>query len=669
MSRSILTGTTALPRAHTARSALRWRADLYALLALALLGIGSMLLAYQRATVMRLDVGTSYAAPYLNDFFKPEQNDQFDYAYSGAESEIRLPGIGAGVHTLLLRVSGWRPEQPEPALLQVYEGQRLLGSFHLADQTQVAPETYRLALHTTSGNALLRLTTSTFTPSAADQRPLGVLVDWVELHSHGVAPEAGQLLHVLLIGLLAYTLARQLGARPLVAFAIALVAVVGVAWLLADQRLWWTIFTRRLWGLLLGICLAVPLLERALPWLWRVGGVAFSARQTRWLIGILAVAAVWKIGGVLYPQIIVYDQRYHVPRTEMVLAGDFLKLLVPSDVTALSVTVGFEGGHLPYSPLWYLLAAPWGLFGGDLGIASNALNGVVDVSRSILIAYLALRLFENPLAALWAAGVYHLFEMPYYLISWGNWPTQLGLWGGLFFICVIAATAERASDRRTLALLGLGALVAIGTYTVMGVIAFAMVAMMAAFEWLRRTPFGAQRGWALLLALLIGEAIAFGLYHIWYVPVIWAETVPALVRRVTEPTPEMHGEPRPAFFEMIKISWDYTLNHMSWPAMLLIPVGGYLAFRQAKRGRLIMLAWLAALVVFSIVDAAIVAMIFKHIFFTLPLFALFLGVLFAALWHSPRLAARLVPVGVCLYLASFVAERWWFYIMEKRHSP
>lgn len=692
MSRTTVTSTIPIVRAQPTSTLMRWRADALAVLVLVVLCVGGVLLVYQQPTSMRIDLGTSYATPYINNFFAPEQNEEFNYAYTGAASEIRLTGIGAGTHTLLLRVSGWRPMQPEPALLQVFEGERLLGSFRLADQTQVAPGTYRLALSTISGDAVLRLETTTFSPGGTDTRPLGVLVDWVEVRSERVAPDMSQLLNVLLIALFSYTLLRRLGARPLVAFVVALAAAATITWLLADQRLWWTIFTRRLWGLLLGINIGVLVLERTLPWLWRVGGVVFSTRQTRILISILAVAALWKLGGVLYPHIIVYDQRYHVPRTEMVLAGQFMKLLVPSDVTALSVTVGFEGGHLPYSPLWYLLTAPFGFFGINLGLASNALNGVIDVSRSILIAYLALRLFENPVAALWAAGVYHLFEMPYYLLSWGNWPTQLGLWGGLLFICIIAATTERVSDRRTLVLLSVGALIAMLTYTVLGVITFAMVAMLAAFEWLRRTPYGTQRARTLLLALVIGEAVAFLLYHIWYVPVIWADTVPALVKRLTEPTPELHGAPRPELLDMLKINWDYTLNHLGGPlrsaadqtwlfarmpdllhltlsflVMALLPIGGYLAFRQAKRGHFIMVAWLAALVVFSIFDWAVAEMIFKHIFFTLPLFALFLGVLFAKLWNSPQWFMRIVPIGVCLYLATFVADRWWFYIMVKRH--
>ena len=347
----------------------------------------------------------------------------------------------------------------------------------------------------------------------------------------------------------------------------------------------------------------------------------------------------------------------------MLLSGEFLKLLVPSDVTALNTTVGLEGGHLPYSPLWYILVAPFGLLGADLGVASNALNGVVDVSRSIMICFLALRLFERPAAALWAAGIYHLFEMPYYLISWGNWPTQLGLWGGLLLICAVAATIEHTNQRRALVLLTAAALVSILTYTVLGVITFTMIGMLAVLELLRRTRPGAVRARTLVLGLIIAEVCAFVAYHVWYAPTMFAETLPAIIDGIRNPSQELHGAARPTPLGMIQINWDYTVNHMTWPLVALLPIGAFLVFRQAKRGQLLMVAWLLTLAVFTIFDFAV----FKHIFFTLPLFALFIGVLFGALWVQPRWYAKLVPIGVSLLLASFIVERWWFYIMVKRH--
>ncbi len=658
---------------------------------LAVFCIASVIFAYSIPATNRVDVGTTYAAPYLRGFFAPEQNATFNYAYTGRVSEFRFDGAGSGPHTLLMRISGWRPEGVEPARLRIFAGEQLIHDHRFASPEDRGIRTYRIPVQSPGGDLRLRFETNTFWPEG-DQRALGVPIDWIEVQSPGGMPAPGQLGFVLALALLGLLLLLQLGASPLRALLVCVPVVLVLAAMLALHRIWWTDAIPRLAGILLGVNLAILVLHRLLPWVWTVGQVAFTPRHTRILLGIVAVAALWKLGGVLYPHIIVYDQRYHVPRTELVLNGQILKLLLPSDVTALSVTVGFEGGHLPYSPLWYLLVAPFGLAGVDLGIASNALNAAIDVSRSILIAYLAMRLFERAPVALWAAGMYHLLEMPYYLLSWGNWPTQLGLWGGLFFLCVIAGTIQRAGERRALVVLGAGAVVSMLTYTVLGVITFATVALLAMLELLRRNVAGNLRARALVLALLIGEGVAFLLYHIWYVPVILADTVPALTKRLTEPTAQLHGAPRPGFWAMQQINWNYTLNHIGGPlsdsiedawSILLIPswlhlfcsvvvmalliAGGVLAFRQAVRGHRLMAAWLLALVGFSVFDWAVAEMIFKHIFFTLPLFAIFFGVAFDTLWRARFRLARLIPLGTCLYLLAFVADRWWFYIMVKRH--
>jgi hypothetical protein len=660
--------TRSLPalQARPARLAIRWQTDFLALAALAIISVLCVYIAYWLPTTSRIDVGSSYAQLYLRGFFPVEKNADFNYAFTSDQAELRLPGLGRGVHQLDLHLSGWRPDAQEPAKLTVYDGSRLLGVFTLADQTQFLPKTYTLLVPSESGDVTLRLLNSTFTPNG-DRRQLGIVVDWVKVHSRAIDPGLGQLVSIVLAALLLFVLLRQLAVQNGLA-ALATVAVLcGLTWMLANERLWWTIYTQRLWGLLLGVNIVVPLLGLLLGWLWRRGNVVMSARNTVWLLRILALAAVVKIGGVIYPHIIVYDQRYHVPRTQMVLNGEVIRLLTPSDVTALSVTVGLEGGHFPYSPLWYLITAPFGAVGLDLVIVSNVLNAAIDVSRSILIAYIVLRLFQSQRAALIAAGVYHLFEMPYYLLSWGNWPTQLGLWGGLVLIAVIAATFERPWQRATLIAVTLAAVLSMLTYTVLGIVTFTMVGMLAILEWMHRSRPGKLRGRTLVAGLVLAELVAFVLYHIWYVPTIWADTVPAITKALTAQEREWHGAPRPSFLGALDINWDYSLNHLTWAVIGLLPLGAVLAWFQMKQGRSIIIAWLFTLVFYSVFDWVVAEMIFKHIFFLLPLFAIFIGLVFSALWSRQAWALRIIPIALCLYLASFVAERWWFYIMVKRH--
>jgi len=641
------------------------RGDIGAAGALLLLALLAGLLAYQSAPVSRLDIGTTYAEPYLTRFYAPENNSQFDYAFSTDGSEIRIPGVGRGLHRLRLRASGYRGPDSAPPTLTLHSGDRQIGSIPMRAQ----PAVYHLLAPSADGDLTLRWNSPTFSPSRDDPRKLGVAADWLELTplERGAAP--GQLLILALLAPLAYALLRRLEVGPGAALGLAAAAALALAGLLATERIWWTNYTPRLLGLLAGLHLALWPLQGLTRWLWRRGGAAFSERDSVLLWRIMLLAALVKIGGVIHPQIIVFDQRWHVPRTMMVLDGRVMELLAPSRVTLLGGTVGLEGGHFPYSPLWYLITAPFGWLGLDLGIASNALNAALDVSRSLLIAYIALRLFSSRRAALWSAGLYHLLGMPYYLLSWGNWPTQLGLWGGLVLLAAVVSTFERPATRRTLALLTGAALLAILSYTVLGVVSCTAVGTLAILEWLRRRdPQAPLRGRALLGALLLAEALAFAVYHVWYVPTLLAQTLPAITHAMTAEQRELNGLPKPNLLGDLGVNGGYALNHLTWLALGLLPPGALLAWRRTHAsGRMLLLAWLLTLAVFSLFSWAVADMIFKHIFFMLPLAAMLGGLTLSALWARPGRAARIVPAGLLLYLAAFCAERWYFYIMIKRH--
>jgi hypothetical protein len=642
-----------------------WRADLPALLLLLLLGAAAAILAYRVPAASRLDVGTLYAAPYLRGFTNPEQNAIYTYAFSTDRSELRLPGVGAGAHLLSMRLSEWRPDVTEPTQVTLHDGQRLLGTFTLSPQ---APMIYHLLVPSENGDLTLRWSGTVSVPGGDDSRRLGVAVDWVE--TQPLQPYAAplQVLNLLAIALLAYILLRRLALRPPGALALAAAPALALAVLLATERIWWTIYTPRLSALLLGLNLSLWPLQALARWAWRRGGVALTPANEIWLWRILMLAALVKIGGVIHPQIIVFDERWHVPRTQLVLDGRLMELIVPSRVTLLGETVGLDGGHFPYSPLWYLVTAPFGWLGADLGIASNVLNAALDVSRSLLIIYIAMRMFGSQRAALAAGGIYHLLPMPYFLLSWGNWPTQLGLWGALLLIAVVVATFERPGERATLALLVAAALIAMLTYTVVGIVSFTMIGTLAMLEWLRRSnQLGRLRTRTLLGALVAAEVVAFLLYHIWYVPTILADTLPALARAITGHQRELHGTPEAGLIDDLVVNWNYARNHLTWAVIPLVPLGAILAWRRASRARLLLVAWALVLVIFSLFSWAVADMIFKHIFFVLPLIAICAGLVHAALWSRRGRATRLVPIVMLLYLAAVCAERWYDYIMIKRH--
>jgi hypothetical protein len=635
----------------------RWRHDLFRVIGLAILGI---LCAGLSAVVLptgRIDIGTTYALPYISGFHGLERNQQFSYAFTKEQATVAFPGIGANWTVVAMRASGYRPDGVPPAEVTITADR--LDPVTIRLRRQVAR--YYVLLPPGDDYLRLHFTSSTFsTPS--DPRELGFAIDWVRAYQLVYGWPWQQSVHLALIGVLGYWLMRRLAVTPMPAVVITTVALVVLAGLLATFPLEWAIFTPMLWWLFVGLHVVLGPLRALTRFAFVRGGETLPQWYETWLWRIVVCAAIIKIGGVIYPQTIVYDERWHVPRTQMVLDGRFMELVIPSRVTLLGDTVGFEGGHFPYSPLWYLITAPFGLIGIDLGLASNVLNTALDVSRSLLIAYITLRLFGQPGIAVAAAGCYHLLLMPYFLISWGNWPTQLGLWGTLVLIAVVLAYHDDPTDRWTVWGLAAAATLAILTYTVVGIMAFTMMGIYAIAELIRRESLAVQRGRSVILGLVIAEGVAFVIYHMWYVPTIVTETLPAITsaldRRIARANPL--PLPTPA------IDAAFILNHLTWPGIFLIVGGAVLAWLSAKRAHALLLAWWSILILYSLVNWTIADMILKHVFFMLPLAAICMALALNWLWKQ-SVPGRIVAGLSLAYLALSVAARWYHFIMEKRH--
>ncbi|WP_298402633.1 hypothetical protein [uncultured Chloroflexus sp.] len=633
------------------------RPDRFVALGLAILGIVCAGLASLLPPAGRLDIGTTYAQPYIDGFYGLERNRQFSYSFTKTKASVSFPGIGSNWTTVVLRANGYRPDGAPPAELVI--ATETLQPVQVILRSDTAR--YYLLVPPGDDNLRLQLTSSTFS-TATDPRQLGVAIDWIEAYQLEYGWPFWQAVHFTLIGVLGYWLARRVAVAPLPAAALVSTVLITLGGLLAVYRIWWAIFTPVLWGLLAGLHLALGPLRAFTRFAFARGGETLPPPYETWIWRIVLLAALIKIGGVIYPQTIVYDERWHVPRTQMVLDGRFIELVVPSRVTLLGDTVGFEGGHFPYSPLWYLITAPFGLVGIDLGLASNVLNTALDVSRSLLIAYIALRLFGRPVIAVVAAGCYHLLLMPYFLISWGNWPTQLGLWGALVLIAVVLAYYDHPTDRRALWGVAAAAALAILTYTVVGIMAFTMMGIYALIELIRRESHTTQRGRLTLIGLVIAEAAAFLIYHIWYVPVVVAETVPviasALARRASRA--EALPLPTPA------IDGAFMLNHLTWVGIGLILGGAVLAWFTARRAHSLLISWWAILILYSLVNWTIADMILKHVFFMLPLAAICMALALDWLWKQGIMGRAVTGLSL-LYLVMSVAVRWYHFIMEKRH--
>lgn len=632
-------------------------ADIWLLISVMCIGIACAGISSLVLPMGWLDIGTTYAQPYLEGFHGLERNPQFSYSFTKENATVTFPGIGSGWTTLVLRASGYRPEGFPPAELFLATSETEPIRLQLRSDTAH----YYLLLPPGDDDLRIQLTSTTFT-TPTDPRQLGVVIDWIAAYQLAYGWPFWQALYMALIGGLGYWLLRRVAVERQPATIITLAALITLGGLLASFRIWWAIFTPMLVGLLVGLHLCLGPLRAFTRFAFARGGETLPQWHETWLWRIVVLAALIKIGGVIYPQTIVYDERWHVPRTQLVLDGRFLELVVPSRVTLLGDTVGFKGGHFPYSPLWYLITAPFGLIGIDLGLASNVLNTALDVSRSLLIAYIALRLFGRPGLAVTAAGCYHLLLMPYFLISWGNWPTQLGLWGTLVLIAVVLAYDDRPEERRALWGVAAAAALAMLTYTVVGIMAFTMMGIYALFELVRRETLARHRGRLILLGLAIAEGAAFLIYHMWYVPVIVAETIPAIGAALGQRVGRADAAPLPTPL----IDGAFMLNHLTWPGILLILGGAVLAWSTALRAHGLLIGWWAVLLLYSLVSWNIADMILKQVFFMLPLAALCMALAIDWLWRQHWIGKTAVVLSL-VYLSLRLADRWYEYIMVKRH--
>ncbi len=604
-----------------------------------------------------IDIGTTYARPYLSGFHDLERNAQFTFSFTKGDALITFPGIGSSWTVVTFRANGFRPEGSPPPQLSVATSEMAPVEIKLRS----VPARYYLLTPPSDDHLRVQFMSDTFR-APGDPRPLGVAIDWISARQAEYGWPFWQAIHLALFGALGFWLLRRVAVAARPAAIITALAIALLSGLLAIYRIWWAIFTPSLWGILLGLHLALTPLRAFTRAAFARGGETLPPPLEQWLWRIALLAALVKIGGVVYPQTIVYDEKWHVPRTQLVLEGRFMELVVPSRVTLLGDTVGFEGGHFPYSPLWYLITAPFGLIGLDLGLASNVLNTALDVSRSLLIAYITLRLFGRPALAVIAAGCYHLLLMPYFLISWGNWPTQLGLWGTLVLIAVALAHDDQPTTRQALWGVTAAAALAMLTYTVVGIMAFTMMGIYALLELFRRELPSLQRGRLILTGLILAEVAAFLIYHVWYVPVVVAETIPAISSALSQRVARADALPLPT----PAIDGAFIVNHLTWPGIALILVGAVMIWPAAQRAHRLLIGWWAVLILYSLVNWTIADMILKHVFFMLPLAAICMALALDWLWR--RGPAGRAAVGVSLvYLALRVADRWHHFIMEKRH--
>jgi hypothetical protein len=625
------------------------------------------------------------------------------YRWSQDESQLVLPGLGRGNWQLDLELVAAHPNS-QPVQAEVLVNGVPLASLPDSDELRRVSLLVPASVMN-SGTMAVTLRANTF----EDPRPLGLL-----LAGFAVSPvqQSAPVLGLLPPwGTLAFSLVVVLGLYA----SLALLSAPARAGPTPPRRLWlaallplalialggWALATHRfptsfmlpglaalaLWSVLLLLALR-PLLRRAF------GEAAAAPLAWGWsfvnLLLLIFFAGYWlKVAGMLYPYFIAIDVHWHMDRVRWILNGQ-LGLLYGTDSPLNESTMpeaewGPDRPVIPYSPYFHMFATAYALLPWSLEFTNNMVSALVDSSRVLIVALVAVKAGLTRRAALLAALLLAVLPVNFLLLSWGNTPTTFGLWWTLAVTaCMVIAWEELHRPRPfvSLLLLLLGALL---IYTVAGV--FTGLFLFCFTGALLLASWRAERMRALLPGLRplwLATGLALGLvlliYYGQYILPIIERTLPYFASALTE-SREATGR--------VGDTWGaYLLRHGRLTAYgIVVPLlltAVYLGwewrarFRQPaatpdappQHGRVVLWAavagWVAVMLLFLPL-AFKISLVDKHFFAAIPLLVLASAAVLDRLWRYGWPVWALTAVYYC-YLAASAVTLWLTRIVEVRQE-
>lgn len=645
----------------------RWWAQdvLYAGLITLWMLIG-LIVAYRVPQSLQVDVGSSYGRAYTRGFYDIEANQAGTYAFTRDHAQIFASGAGGGIFTTVLRFNGWRPaglERPHVTLGNGDVGLTFLG----AD----TPRFYHMLVPAIAGDIDYKITSNLFQQGSGDPRMLGIPIDYFTARAtSGIPPlRAGLILLALALGL--YSIARRLGFQPGSAALLVLLLASSALYGLVSARILITVGLVRWLVVLAGLHLLLWPLRTALGFLYRKSDIELAPGEEIWLARIVAAATLVKLGGILYPHIIIFDEPAHVLRMQMILDGRFLELYRPGYTSYMGDTVGLGSGQFPYSPLWYLVVVPFHFIGLSLKDATNGLSALMDVSKLIPIHMIVRATIGSRRPALLAAAFYHLLPMPLFLLSWGNYPTQFGLWASLIATAFLVVNYRRCEGRRMFIAWVACMALAILSYTVLGVFAVTLFGLIALLGLAQRDGRGVRRLRFIVGGMLVAELFCFAIYHVQFAGALLYDTLPAVLsgtaERLDAPL-DASAEARVNAAANFAANNQFTVNHFT-SLGLLLAAGGLLVLvlePRARRWWPVWGAWIGVFVLYSLVSAYVADMVLKHVFYIMPLIAIAIGALCDRWWRRGRFGQAAVVLVMLFFVVQYF-ERGHFYLLIKRH--
>jgi hypothetical protein len=658
-----------------------------------------------------LGKGNSSDFLYLQSFNPPEANSEFSFRWTTDESYLRFPGIGRlpSAQVELEMQPGGRPANLALPKVQLWKEDRLLGEVEVRPDQRLYTFSYNEEGNRLKGNLALTLKVlNPFTEKGHDL-PLGVVVSKVRLtggsaDGRPVVPSLGHLAF-LLAGLIAVYLALvRSGWNPRLAAYIGAGLAFGAAITLALFRLQLTPAVEELF---LTIILAYPLLVlglRTTGWWLARRKLDFPAVQMRWLGLLFITVFVIKATGMNHPAFGVVDHWFRVHQIFRFwnFPADFWQQYF--NVSTGSTVTGQEGGSavlgqwglqvsLPYSPLFYLFAAPLSLFWPDYHNV-NLLAAVNDLaswleSTQLFLLYLVVRLAYRTASSGWAGvlagAIFGFYPLSFLLFSDGGYNSIFAAWLSLLFIALLVdwlrlkeAGAKVSGWLVAWLIISLGAALLAHTSTLLmlGSLVTLFTVMLLARRSTRPTGLGVAR------LGLGGLGLALLLYYGWYLPGLVGQTLPTILGKLG--TGGIGQETIKLGSPLLTGFWPQLWEHFRlWPFLGLL---GFLLVEfkiKANAGQqpgqpdamgqgsptlnqdhvkptginsainLLWLAWLAVFLAFSLLDLRI-NLLQKHMLFVAPLFCLGTGLALTRLWQLLENRARWLRWGLVAVVGALI---------------
>lgn len=553
-------------------------------------------------------------------FYSAERDNAsgLTFAWTGAEAGIRLPGLDRRVPwTLTLRARGARPDpRSNPVLtffadgIQLQTHQTTTGFEDLSVVVPARPER--------RGAAILIRTSSTFVPSTADRRQLGVLVDVLELTPNGlVLPQSEVIGAAMLSGAALGGAVATLGVTAGSAIGAAVLLSAGQAAVLAHGFGPYTNFPRI--AVRLSLSVAVVLVLIAGYRRWR----RLPLRNTaRFAVAFAGGACLLRLLVLLHPDMPIGDALFHAHRFQDVLAGN------------LYFTSIAPGGYaFPYPPGLYVAASPFaGLVRGEMGNA--ALLRVVTASAAsaagLLLYLIVARNWNDRLAGAFTVALYHLPPLSFLILTGGALTNAFAEAMAVFALAGIAllplpARAGAGAIALT-AVLTVAFLSHTSTFAILSACAFVSALL---FFW-KGGPALRKPAATILIATAGAIVLAVAIYYAHFGETYRTELARLGAETATD-APDAGG--RGVLARLAAVP-RYLYVYLHVPILLLAAIGGIERWRRGARDRLTLTiaGWVIACGLFLVIGV-VTPLDMRYYLAIIPALAL-LGAAGASWWWS-----------------------------------